>query len=614
MPAPSLSPDRVQDLEPRIYALFAIIASGILLLLISAYMLQIVRGGEYFARSEDNRIRTVAVPSPRGLIYDRNGVLLVNNAPSFNLYAVPGDMRDPAQVARHLSTLIDMPSADIEQRVRTGKDNAYLQVKIKNNLSLQEVARIEAHRLDLSGIRIQVEFKRNAVYDTLAAHLLGYVGEISKTQIESGKFPGVKQGEVIGQYGIEQSLDAAIRGTPGTKRIEVDALGQEKQLLSIDQPHPGDDLFLTLDYKLQAAAEAALGEADGAIVALDPRNGEVLAMVSHPMFNPNDLSVGVSPATWRNLTGDAKRPLINRAISGLYPPGSTYKVVMAATALTTGKTTPAESIHCPGFFPFGGRDFRDWKKGGHGRIALHRALVESCDIYFYRMGTRLPIDTISHYSHAFGLGESTGIDLPGERDGLIPSTEWKRRVRNEPWYPGETLSVAIGQGYVLATPLQMATMLSAVAADGWWHPPRLVKKRRDGQTGEIIEVKAAEGRRVPVSDETLAIIRSALAGVLTEPGGTARSSQSKHVTIAGKTGTAQVLEIKGDIRKKLPKAFDDHAWFVAFAPVSEPTLAVAVLVEHGGHGGSAAAPLAKKVIEAYLAPSAAATPPAPSAL
>jgi len=615
MPAPSSRPDRTQELEPRIYALFAIIASGILLLLVTAYRLQVVQGGEYLARSEDNRIRTVEVLPPRGLIYDRNGVLLVNNAPSFNLYAVPGDMRDPAAVVRRLSSLIDLPPAAIEERIRTGKDDAYLQVKIKANLTLQEVARIEAHRLALSGIQIQAEFKRNAVHNALAVHLLGYVGEISKAQIESGRFAGVKQGEMIGQYGVEQSYDAAIRGTPGKKRIEVDALGQEKRLLAIDRPHPGDDLFLTLDYALQAAAEEALGAAEGAIVALDPRNGDVLAMVSHPGFNPNDLSVGVSPALWRSLIGDAKRPLMNRAVGGLYPPGSTYKVVMSAAALAAGKTTAAESLNCPGFFPFGNRDFRDWKKGGHGRVALHRALVESCDIYFYRMGTRLPIDTISHYSRQFGLGEATGIELPGEKGGLIPSTEWKRRVRKEPWYPGETLSVAIGQGYVLATPLQMATMISAVAADGWWRMPQLVKKRRNRQTGEIVETARAAGRRIPVSDEAFAIIQSALAGVMVEPGGTARASQSKHVTMAGKTGTAQVVVInKSNVRKKLAKEFDDHAWFVAYAPVTAPTIAVAVLVEHGGHGGSAAAPLAKKVIEAYLAPPAVTAPPAPKSL
>ncbi len=616
MPVHSSAPDRVQELEPRIYALFAVIASGILLLLVSAYMLQVVRGGEYLVRSEDNRIRTVEVLPPRGLIYDRNGVMLVNNAPSFNLYAVPGDMRDPARVVQRLSAFIDMPPADIEQRIRLGKEDAYLQVKLKSNLTLQEVARIEAHRLALSGIQIQAEFKRNAVYDTLAVHLLGYVGEISKKQIESGKFAGVKHGGMIGQYGIEQSYDAAIRGTPGTKQIEVDALGQEKRLLKINLPHPGDDLFLTLDYALQAAAEAALGAADGAIVALDPRNGDVLAMVSHPAFNPNDLSVGVSPAAWRSLITNKKRPLMNRAVGGLYPPGSTYKVVMGAAALEAGKTTPTESVHCPGFFPFGNRDFRDWKKGGHGRVALHRALVESCDIYFYRMGTRLPIDTISHYSRQFGLGEATGIALPGEKGGLIPSTEWKRRVRKEPWYPGETLSVAIGQGYVLATPLQMATMISAVAADGWWRTPQLVKKRRNRQTGEIVETVTAEGRRLSVSSETFALIRSALAGVVTEPGGTARASQPKNVSMAGKTGTAQVLVInKANVRKKLPKEFDDHAWFVAFAPVDAPTIAVAVLVENGGHGGSAAAPLAKKVIETYFAPPAVAAPlPAPKTL
>ncbi len=596
--------DKSQDIERRIYGFFIVIAVGFVLLAASAYTLQVIVGHTYLALSESNRIRTVEIPPARGLIYDRNGVLLVNNAPSFNLYAVPGDLRDLDYAASRLATLIDLPPEEIHRRLKGKREDAYLQVKIKNNLSMTEVARVEAHRLELPGVHIEVEFKRNVIDETLAAHLLGYVGEVSQKQLASKRYPGLKQGDVIGQYGIEQTYDADIRGVPGRKMIEVDALGQEKHLIKKQAPLVGNDTYLTIDAIVQKAAEAALGEEAGAVVALDPRSGEVIALASRPAFNPNALSVGLTSAAWRALAKDERRPMMNRAIQGRYPPGSTYKVIMSAALLETGKTSRSESVRCPGFFPFGGRDFRDWKKGGHGTVALHRALVESCDVYFYKMGVRLPIDTISHYSHLFGLGEATGIPLSGESSGLIPSTEWKKRVRKEPWYPGETLSVSIGQGYVLTTPLQMATAISAVAADGVWRPPRLLKKQRNRQSGQTTEMTPEPGRRLPLSPENLREIQSALAGVVAEPGGTAASARSKLISIAGKTGTAQVLEIKGDVRKKLPKAFDDHAWFVAYAPVEHPQIAVAVLVEHGGHGGSAAAPIAKKVIETYFNPAA----------
>jgi penicillin-binding protein 2 len=603
MPDPLSRPDKSPELERRIYGFFGLILVGFCILLASAYHLQVIRGGEYLALSEGNRMRTVEIAPPRGLIYDRNGVLLVDNAPSFTLYVVPGDLRDRDAIARRLSSYVDIAPDEILSLLKVRKDDAYLPVRIKRNLSLREVALIESHRLDLAGVSIQAEFKRNFVHGTLAAHLLGYIGEISKKQLDSGRYAGMKQGGVIGQYGVEQSYDPIIRGTPGKKWIEVDALGHEKKLIKIEQPIIGNDAYLTIDVAVQKAAEEGLGERAGAVVAIDPNSGEVLALTSQPAFNPNDLSVGISSATWKALTTDKARPLINRAIAGLYPPGSTYKVIMGAAILAAQKADAAESVHCPGFFPFGNRNFRDWKKEGHGRVALHRALVESCDVYFYKMATRLPIDTISHYSRLFGLGQKTGIPLEGENGGLIPSTEWKRRVRKEPWYPGETLSVAIGQGYVLTTPLQMATAIAAVASDGWWRPPQLLKKWRE-QTSETPVPPTKGERKIPMAHATLQVVRDGLVGVVAEPRGTAHASQSKLVSMAGKTGTAQVVVIKqGDsVRKKLKKEVDDHAWFVAYAPVEQPKIAVAVLVEHGGHGGSAAAPIAKKVVESYLSP------------
>lgn len=592
--------DESRDLQGRIYWLFALIAIASLLLLLRAWHLQVVNGKYYLELSENNRLRFVETPPPRGRIFDRNGALLVNNVPSFNLYVVLEDMPEPQPVLDRLAEMIQMTPEEISRRLAQKKDDPYVPIKIKDDLSMKEVAQVEGHSLELPGVKIEAEFKRNAIYGTLGAHLLGYVGEISQNQLESGSYQNVKRGGIIGQYGIEQTYDSMIRGRPGQKSIEVDALGHERRVLKVMAPVQGDDIFLALDLNVQKAAEEALGMRPGAIVALDPNNGDVLAMVSHPAFNPNVLSKGASSEAWEALLKDAKRPLTNRVIHGQYPPGSTFKIVMGAAILETKTASPANRLECRGFLHFGNRNFRDWKRGGHGTVDLHRSLVESCDIYFYEMGNRLGVDNIAKFSNLFGLGQPTGIALASEKGGLIPSTEWKRRVRKEPWYPGETLSVSIGQGYVSTTPLQLGTMIGAVAGDGVWHPPQLLKKTRNYETGAVAEMKPPEGRRLPISAETLRVIRNALADVVADPHGTAVKSQSKLVSMGGKTGTAQVIAIKGD-QREVSGEFNDHAWFVAYAPVEDPQIAVAVLVENGGHGGTAAAPIARNVVEAYVA-------------
>jgi penicillin-binding protein 2 len=598
--------DESRDLQSRIYWLFALIMLASLLLLLRAWHLQVSNGKYYLDLSENNRLRFVETPPPRGRIFDRHGALLVNNVPSFNLYVVLEDMSEPRTVLARLAEMIQMNPEEISRRLALKKEDPYVPIKIKEDLSMKEVAQVEGHSLELPGVKIEAEFKRNALYGTLAAHLLGYVGEISQNQMESGLYQNVKRGGIIGQYGIEQTYDSMIRGKPGQKNIEVDALGHERRVLKINAPVQGDDIFLTIDLNVQKAAEEALAGRPGAVVALDPNNGDVLAMVSHPAFNPNVLSKGASSEAWEALLKDTKRPLTNRVIHGQYPPGSTFKIVMAAALLESKTASAASRVECRGFLHFGNRNFRDWKKGGHGSVDIHRALVESCDVYFYEMGNRLGVDTISKFSNMFGLGQPTGIALASEKGGLIPSTEWKRRVRKEPWFPGETLSVSIGQGYVSTTPLQLATMIGAVAGNGNWYPPQLLAKRRNYETGAVEEVPSSEGKPLQVSAETLLTIRSALADVVSDPHGTAFKSQSKLVSMGGKTGTAQVVAIKGDTREAA-EGFNDHAWFVAFAPVEDPKVAVVVLVENGGHGGATAAPLARSVVEAYLAPSSPST-------
>lgn len=608
MREPYFPQEETRDLQNRIYWLLGIILLALTTLLLRAWYLQVVQGKRYLELSENNRIRVVKTHPPRGLIYDRNGVLLVNNVPTFNLYVVLEDMSDSKRVLNRVADLLEISREEMGRRILSKREDPYLPIKIKDDLSMKEVAQIEGHTFELPGVKIEAEFKRNAIYGMLAAHLFGYVGEISQNQIDSTTYPNAEGGAIVGQYGIEQTYDKTLRGVPGQKGIEVDAMGHEMRLLKVKEPIRGDDLFLSIDINVQKAAEEALGNEAGAIVAIDPHTGEVLAMTSHPAFNPNVLSEGASSQAWAALLTDERRPLTNRATQGQYPPGSTFKIVMGAALLESKEITADRRVECRGFLPFGNRNFKDWKRGGHGSVDLHRAIVESCDVYFYEMGNRLGIDTISKFAKLFGLGQPTGIELAFEKGGLIPSSEWKRTVRKEPWFPGETLSVSIGQGYVSTTPLQLGMMIGAVAADGVLHPPRLLKKIRNHETGAIQEIEQPAAKRLPFSTETFQILQSALAGVVSEPGGTAASAKSPLVSIGGKTGTAQVVSLKNHL-KSSPSELNDHAWFVSFAPIENPQIAVVVLVEHGGHGGSTAAPLARKVIEAYVAGAAPAPPP-----
>jgi penicillin-binding protein 2 len=445
---------------------------------------------------------------------------------------------------------------------------------------------------------VQVESQRNYPGGVTASHLLGYVGEVSPEQLEKPEFADLHQGSIVGQYGVEKFFDQLVRGQAGQKSIEVDAVGHEKRTVVVEQPHAGDNLYLTIDVRLQKVAENLLGEESGAIVALDPRTGDVLAMASRPGFDPNILSRELTPKQWAEIVQDEGRPLNNRASQGQYPPGSIFKVMMAAAALETKTVTPTTSIYCNGGYQFGRRVYHDWKAGGHGSVDLRHALVQSCDVYFYTVGQRMGIETIASFAHQFGLGEETGIELPSERIGIVPSEAWKRKAKNEAWLPGETISASIGQGYVNVTPLQMASLIGTVANDGVTFRPRLVQAVMDRATGELQQRVAVPKRTLKLRPGILPLIKEALAGVVKE--GTGTRAQSTLVTIAGKTGTAQTLALRTGPEKDIPKKFRDHAWFVAFAPVEAPTIAVAVLGEHMGHGGSASAPLAKELIETYV--------------
>ncbi len=590
------------QIQKRIFFLYPAVIGIFVLLLLRVWFLQIIKGDYYKDLSENNRMRTVYLNPQRGLIYDRNGKIVVNNAPGFILYLVPEDIKNRNDTINALGSILEMEPGEIEMQLNTKRNQpSYLPVKIKGNLSMREVAMLEIHKLDLPGTRIGAESQRNYPHGVLAAHLVGYVGEVSSTQLKESGLEDLIPSSIVGHYGVEKRYDSALRGKTGKKIVEVDAVGRETNMLRIDQPTPGDDIYLTIDLDLQKEAEEALGVEAGAIVAMDPDNGEILAMVSHPAFNPNTLSHGVTQAEWEKVSKDPGHILMNRAIQGEYPPGSTFKIVVASSALELKDITPASNIYCRGGLYFGNRTFKDWKRGGHGYVDIHKAIVESCDVFFYEIGRKVGVDGIAAFARMYGLGEKTGIDLFGERKGLIPTSEWKMRVFGKPWFPGETLSISIGQGYTTATPLQMANMLSSVVSPDRRFRPHIIKGIRERGSLEVKEFTPEAIDRLNVSPQALEVIKEALKGVVNEPHGTAARSRSAFFKMAGKTGTAQVV---GDKHTKgigaIPKEWQDHAWFIAYAPADDPEIAVAVLVEHGGHGGSAAAPIAKRIIERYL--------------
>ncbi len=585
------------DLHRRLFILRVGLLLVVALLGLRLWHLQIHEGPYYRDLSENNRTRLVLLEPARGLIYDRHGVLLANNVPSFSLYVMLEDVKDREFLIQQLTDLLGLDPALVRKKM-TAKGSKLIPRKIKDRMTLRDATLVESHRLDMPGVMIQVESQRNYPGGVTAAHLLGYVGEISADQLEKPEFLDLHQGSIVGQYGVEKSYDRHMRGMAGQKSVEVDALGHEKKASVVERPQAGNDLYLTIDVRLQKVAEDLLGEEQGAIVALDPNSGDILAMASRPGFDPNVLSRELTTKQWVEIVQDEGRPLNNRASQGQYPPGSTFKIPMAVAALETKTMSPSSTVFCNGGYQFGKRLYHDWKASGHGYVDLHNALVHSCDVYFYTIGQRMGIDVMAEFGKDFGLGKATGVELPSERSGIMPSTAWKQKAKNEQWLPGETISAAIGQGYVTVTPLQMASLVGTVANDGVNYRPRLVQAVMDRTSGNLQELPAVPRGKINAKLETFRVIKDALADVVTK--GTATKAKSSVVTIGGKTGTAQVAALRTGPEENIPKKFRDHAWFVAFAPVESPKIAVAVLAEHMGHGGATAAPLAKEVIETYM--------------
>jgi len=592
-----------------IAAVFVVAAFSLLLL--RFVYLQIVQYSYYHTKAEDNRISIVPIAPNRGLILDRNGAVLARNYSAYTLEISPEKVTDLGKTIDELGTIVDIRASD---RIRFKRlmieDKGADSVPIRTHLTDEEVARFAVNRYRFPGVDIKARLYRQYPLKELASHVIGYIGRINdrdaKRIDDEGLAANYRGTDHIGKTGLEQSYEDELHGTTGYEQVEVDSAGRRVRTLSRTPATPGDNLVLTLDVNLQRVADQAFGDHRGALVAIDPATGGILAFVSKPGFDPNLFVDGIDPASWDALNNSPDRPMVDRALAGVYPPGSTFKPYLALAALELGVRTPQYAIHDPGYFQFGGHIFHDDKPGGHGVVDMYKALVVSCDTYFYMLANDLGIENIAHFVGQFGFGAKTGIDIEGESTGVLPSPEWKRRHfkkrEQQKWYAGETISVGIGQGYNAYTPLQMALAMATLADNGVMYRPHLVDYIENPKTGERTTIEPTIERTIRLKPENLAFIKHALAGVNIEGTG-ARAFANAEYTSAGKTGTAQVVALKPGEKydaKDITARHRDNALFIAFAPLQDPKIALAVVVENAGFGATAAAPIARQVLDYYL--------------
>jgi penicillin-binding protein 2 len=553
--------------------------------------LQILSGEHLASLSDRNRTRLRPIAAPRGIVFDRTGLPLVDNRPAFSLVVVPRAVPDLPALLDRLASLLDVPAGELRERLARVSADSPWPVRLSRGLTLEEVARVEEWKLELPGVTVEVEPQRAYPSTRFAAHLLGYVREASDGDIARG---AAQRGDLIGQTGLERLHDEYLRGRDGTEQIEVDAYGRHVRVLDRREPIPGAHMHTTVDLRIQQAAEEALGPRAGAVVVMDPRTGDVLALVSHPAFPVERFTRPLDRQTWLALVQDPSHPLLNRAVQGLYPPGSVFKLVVAAAALQGQVFTPFDRLPCPRQWVFGGRPFHNWEDADRGALTLREALQYSCNTFFYQLGLKVGPERIAETAEALGLGRVTDSGLTGERPGLVPSPEWKRRTLKDRWHPGDTVSLAIGQGLLTVTPLQMARLMAAVANGGTLWKPRLVR-RVVTPDGRVLreEAPVVQGR-VGLAPVVVEYLHEALATVV--EAGTGKQARVPGISIAGKTGTAQTHEFRSYADRK--RRDQDHAWFAGFAPVENPQVVVVVFGERAGLGGQVAAPIARDVFKA----------------
>lgn len=580
------------------------------LLAIRFVYLQIVKFDHFQTLAENNRISLVPIVPNRGLIFDRNGVVLAHNFFVYTLEITPSKVENLDATISAIAQIVEVSDSDRKRfkKLRAQSRN-FESIPIRTHLNETEAAKFAVSRYRFPGVEIKSRLYRNYPQGKSGVHVVGYIGRINdsdiKTLEKSENISNYKGSDHIGKSGVEQSYETRLHGTTGFQQVEIDADGQAVRVLSSTPPVPGDNLYLSIDSKLQQIAEQAFGDHRGALVAINPTNGEVLAFVSQPAFDPNLFVDGIDSENWDALNNSPDKPLINRPLRGVYPPGSTFKPFVAMAGLEAGKRLPPFSINDAGFFSLPGSShrYRDWKPGGHGRVDMQRAITISCDTFFYGLALELGIEKLADFVSHFGFGKATGIDIQGENGGLLPTPEWKAKRFKKPWYQGETVIVGIGQGYTLATPMQLAQATATLANNGIATRPHLVTGIQENSSGLVRPLPVINMDRVPLQASNIAIVKQGMMAV-TQPGGTASSvGAGSPYLIAAKTGTAQVVGIRQNEKYnagRLAERHRDHALFIAYAPAENPKIAVAVIVENGGHGGSAAGPIARKVMDYYL--------------
>jgi penicillin-binding protein 2 len=575
---------RLQYVRIRRYSVFVVFA--FVVLLSRLWYLQIALGKEMLADSELNRKRLIRTRAPRGVIYDRNGKVLASSRPQFVVSAVPEELEAHPDAFHTLCGILNLTPEELRKIMKKDRPAQFAPVRIAVDVPVQVVAQISERSMLLPGVTVELDQLRYYPDGALCAHLLGYLGEINERQLK--EYAGIyNPGDFVGQAGLEKEYETLLHGADGGKYVEVDARGRTTKILGDEPPTPGATLTLTIDKDVQIAAERVLSGKTGAAVAVNPQTGEVLAMVSQPDFDPNVFVKRVKPEDWNSIVQNKGRPLHNRAVQSAYPPGSTFKPVTGTAALEYKVATPKTGMNCPGGYHLGRLFKRCWRV--HGAVNFTTAISQSCDTFFYEMGRRLGIERLSTMGKGFGLGQETGIDLPGEKPGIMPDSAWKIRVRHEKWYPGNTINCAIGQGDVIATPLQMSLVASAVANFGRMYRPQLIRSMHSPDGRPAKHLQPAFARQVPASRAAFSAVREGMRQAVIGPGGTGHVADLKDIHVCAKTGSAEVSKVK-----------KPHGWFICFAPMEKPTIAIACVVEHGGHGSSSAAPVARAMLDVYF--------------
>jgi penicillin-binding protein 2 len=585
--------------------IFMLLLFGLLFLRFS--YLQVVQHRHYSTLAEANRISVLPIAPHRGVIVDRNGVLLAHNYSAYTLEITPSRAGDLEATIDELATIVEITPRDRRRfRKLLEESKRFESLPIRTRLSDEEIARFAVHRYRFPGVEAKARLFRQYPQGEMFSHVVGHIGRINQREVEqlekSSRLANYRGSDYIGKTGLEQSYETALHGTTGIEEVEVDSGGRAVRVLSRTPPVPGNNLVLNLDAQLQEIAYQAFGERRGALVAIDPRNGGVLALVSKPGFDPNLFVDGIDPQSWGELNGSPDKPLLNRAAAGTYPPGSTFKPFMALAALFYGKRAPQQIISDPGYFMFGGHRFRDGRPVPLGAVDMHRSIVVSSDVYYYTLANELGIDPIAKFMTLFGFGSRTGIDIAGESAGVLPSTEWKLRRFKQKWYAGETISVGIGQGYNSYTPLQLASATATLANDGVMYRPHIVNYVEDIRSGEKTPVEPNPLRDLTLKPEHLKVVKDAMVGV-NKDGTSARVFADAPYVSAGKTGTAQVIAIKqGEkyVESRVAERHRDHSLFIAYAPADNPTIALAVIAENSGFGARAAAPIARQVLDYHI--------------